>query len=54
MRARILSALLLACALAACGGGQLTADEIAQHDADMQALKNMSTQPVSCASGVCK
>jgi hypothetical protein len=40
--------LLMVLCLPACGGGQLTAEEIAQHDADLQALKTMTTQPVNC------
>jgi hypothetical protein len=42
------TALLLAFLLAGCGGGSLTAEEIAQHDADMQAMKTI--QPVVCDS----
>lgn len=50
-------------ALAGCGGGTLTADEIAQHEADMAALAALSRptdsrktlQPVNCAaSNVCR
>lgn len=47
--------LLFSVILSGCGGGQMTTDEIAQHDADVQALAHMTIQPVNCAaSGVCK
>lgn len=50
---------LVALAVAGCGGGQATAEEIAQHDADVQALaltqgKTMTIMPVNCSTGVCK
>lgn len=48
MATKIVS-VLLACLVTACGGGQATPEEIAQHDADMQAVANMKTiQPVQC------
>lgn len=41
--------------LAGCGGGNATAEEIAQHDADMQTaalLDRKTIQPVACAASV--
>jgi hypothetical protein len=35
--------------MAGCGGGQATAEEIAQHDADVQAQARMTIMPIQCA-----
>lgn len=51
-------ALVLVLGLQGCGGGgPATADEIAQHDADVQAMAlqhDKTILPVSCANGACK
>ena len=46
---------VLAALLPGCGGGNATAEEIAQHDADMQTaalLDRKTIQPVACAASV--
>lgn len=52
------AALLVILALSGCGGGDpATAEEIAQHDADVQAMAlqhDKTILPVSCANGACK
>lgn len=51
-------ALTLILGLYGCGGGgPATAEEIAQHDADVQAMAlqhDKTILPVSCANGACK
>lgn len=45
---------ITACVLSGCGGGQATAEEIAQHDADMQAATRATIQKPDCSTGACK